>query len=74
MPGFRVLAANYLDIANDEHPLLFKEVESLIGTVNVTAAEVAELMLRSKDAETTLQEIIELLKKGEIRRSEDKNG
>jgi len=69
MPGFRILASNYLDISDDDHPLLFKEIESLIKTVNITAAQVAEEILRSEDPEIALRGVIELLKKKKSERT-----
>lgn len=73
MPGFRVLASNYLDVSDDDdHPLLFKEIESLIGNVNITAAQVGEEILRSEDAEIALRGVIELLKKKKSERTKMK--
>ena len=62
MHGFRILASNYLDISSDEHPHLFAEIESLLDSVNLTAAQVAEEILRIEDPETALLEVIKLLK------------
>lgn len=61
--GFRVLASNYHSLK--EHPL-FAEIDSLIETVEVTPAEVAEALMRSDDVEIALKGLIKLLtdKKG----------
>ncbi|XP_021714652.1 AAA-ATPase At2g18193-like [Chenopodium quinoa] len=72
MPGFIILASNYLEIAlNDEHPL-FGEIETLFQTVNVTAAEISEELLRADDAETALRGVVQLLKKKHFERKESK--
>ncbi|KAF3332753.1 mitochondrial chaperone BCS1 [Carex littledalei] len=56
--GFRVLASNYHSLK--EHPL-FAEIDSLIETVEVTPAEVAEALMRSDDVEIALKGLIKLL-------------
>ncbi|KAL2905536.1 hypothetical protein RDABS01_004246 [Bienertia sinuspersici] len=68
MPAFRILASNYLQMNlhdehehEHEHPL-FGEIERLLQTVNVTAAEVSEEMLRSDDTEVVLRGVVHLLK------------
>uniref|UniRef100_A0A803L6X0 ATPase AAA-type core domain-containing protein n=1 Tax=Chenopodium quinoa TaxID=63459 RepID=A0A803L6X0_CHEQI len=72
MPGLIILASNYLEIAlNDDHPL-FGEIETLIQTVNVTAAEISEELLRADDAETALRGVVQLLKKKHFERKESK--
>lgn len=60
MPGFMVLAYNYLQVFTD-HPL-FGDIESLLKTVNATPAEVAEELMRSEDVDTALGGVVELLK------------
>lgn len=56
--GFRVLAANYLDIKDH---FLFKEIEELIETTEVTPADVAEQLLKSDGADITLKGLIDFL-------------
>ncbi|KAJ4822965.1 hypothetical protein Tsubulata_000328, partial [Turnera subulata] len=56
--GFRTLASNYLGV--EDHKL-FGEIEELIGTTEVTPAEVAEQLMRSDEPETVLDELIEFL-------------
>lgn len=57
--GFRVFAKNYLDI--DEH-WRFEEIEELIKTMNVTPAEVAEELMKSDDADVSLEGLLHFLK------------
>ncbi|VFQ82118.1 unnamed protein product [Cuscuta campestris] len=59
MPGFKVLAHNYLQISHDH--ALFPEIERLLKMVNATPAEVAEELMRSEDANIALQGVIEML-------------
>lgn len=59
MPGFKVLAQNYLEISNDH--ALIPEIERLLKMVNATPAEVAEELLRSEDADIALLGVIEML-------------
>ncbi|GKV41587.1 hypothetical protein SLEP1_g49093 [Rubroshorea leprosula] len=59
--AFRILASNYLDINNRDHPL-FGEIESLIQSTEVTPAEVAEELMRSEDADLALQGLVNFLK------------
>ncbi|KAH9696269.1 protein HYPER-SENSITIVITY-RELATED 4 [Citrus sinensis] len=56
--GFKMLASNYLGIA--EHPL-FVEIEKLIETAKVTPADVAEQLLRNEEPELALSGLIEFL-------------
>ncbi|GLT82757.1 hypothetical protein SLE2022_011050 [Rubroshorea leprosula] len=59
--AFRILASNYLDISNRDHPL-FGEIKSLIQSTEVTPAEVAEELMRSEDADLALQGLVNFLK------------
>ncbi|CAI9110827.1 OLC1v1010916C1 [Oldenlandia corymbosa var. corymbosa] len=56
--GFKILAANYLDIKDH---FLFKETENLIATTEVTPAEVAEQLLRDDQVDVVLQGLIDFL-------------
>ncbi|KAF5478566.1 hypothetical protein F2P56_005114 [Juglans regia] len=56
--GFKQLAFNYHRIS--EHQL-FGEIEGLIGEVKVTPAEVAGELMKSKDAEVSLQGLVKFL-------------
>ncbi|KAM7520170.1 hypothetical protein LguiB_019132 [Lonicera macranthoides] len=56
--GFKLLAANYLDIKAHK---LFGEIEELIRTTEVTPAEVAEQLLKSDDPDVTLIGLIGFL-------------
>ncbi|PIA55831.1 hypothetical protein AQUCO_00700272v1 [Aquilegia coerulea] len=60
--GFKLLASNYLQIQN--HPL-FEEIEVLMKNVNVTPAKVAEELMKSDDAETSLEGLINFLESKE---------
>uniref|UniRef100_A0A0E0EC38 AAA+ ATPase domain-containing protein n=1 Tax=Oryza meridionalis TaxID=40149 RepID=A0A0E0EC38_9ORYZ len=57
--AFRTLAHNYF-LVND-HPL-FPEVRELLAGVEVTPAEVSEMMLRCEDADVALRGLTELLR------------
>ncbi|MCL7046441.1 hypothetical protein MKW94_001998 [Papaver nudicaule] len=59
-PGFRILASNYLSV--DEHQL-FGEIEELIQDSETTPAEVAEELMKSDDADVSLNGLVEFLKK-----------
>ncbi|KAL6207463.1 hypothetical protein ACLB2K_018421 [Fragaria x ananassa] len=56
--GFKTLAYNYLQIK--EHPL-FTEIEELINYKEATPAEVAGELMKSDDAEVSLQGLIKFL-------------
>ncbi|KAJ4770392.1 P-loop containing nucleoside triphosphate hydrolases superfamily protein [Rhynchospora pubera] len=58
--GFRVLASNYHSLK--DHPL-FSEIDSLIASVKVTPAEVAEALMRSDNVEIALNGLIKMLNK-----------
>ncbi|XP_049396128.1 AAA-ATPase At3g50940-like [Solanum stenotomum] len=58
--GFKLLAANYLGIKDHK---LFKEIEDLIDTANVTPAEVAEQLLKEDEAEDSLKGLINFIHK-----------
>ncbi|KAH0685400.1 hypothetical protein KY290_016670 [Solanum tuberosum] len=58
--GFKLLAANYLGIKDHK---LFKEIEELIDTANVTPAEVAEQLLKEDEAEDSLKGLINFIHK-----------
>ncbi|KAJ1408849.1 P-loop containing nucleoside triphosphate hydrolase [Sesbania bispinosa] len=59
--GFKLLASNYLEISSDHH--LFGEVEGLIEDIQITPAQVAEELMKSEDAEVTLEGFVKLLKR-----------
>ncbi|GKV29595.1 hypothetical protein SLEP1_g38504 [Rubroshorea leprosula] len=59
--GFRILASNYLDINNRDHPL-FGEIESLIESTEVTLVEVARELMTSEDADLALRGLAKLIK------------
>ncbi|XP_027076157.2 AAA-ATPase At3g50940 [Coffea arabica] len=56
--GFRILAANYLEIKDH---CLFKEIEELIAATEVTPAEVAEQLLKNDEADVILEGLIDFL-------------
>ncbi|GJN32468.1 hypothetical protein PR202_gb20982 [Eleusine coracana subsp. coracana] len=57
--AFKTLAKNYFLL--DDHPL-FPEIQDLLSEVEVTPADVSEMLLRSDDADIALQGLTELLK------------
>ncbi|KAF0908751.1 hypothetical protein E2562_028570 [Oryza meyeriana var. granulata] len=56
--AFKTLAHNYFLV--DDHPL-FPEIQELISQVEVTPAEVSEMLLRCEDADVALRGLVELL-------------
>ncbi|KDO71006.1 hypothetical protein CISIN_1g009791mg [Citrus sinensis] len=71
--GFRLLAANYLGITDCEHKLV-AEIETLLKTINITPAQVAEQFMKSEDADVALAALIKLLKEKERNGSGDVDG
>lgn len=71
--GFRLLAANYLGISDGEHKLV-AEIETLLKTINITPAQVAEQFMKSEDADVALAALIKLLKEKERNGSGDVDG
>ncbi|OVA18770.1 AAA+ ATPase domain [Macleaya cordata] len=59
--GFRLLASNYLSIKS--HHQLFGEIEELIQDSQITPAEVAEELMKSDDADTSLDGLVKFLKR-----------
>uniref|UniRef100_A0A0A9DND3 Uncharacterized protein n=1 Tax=Arundo donax TaxID=35708 RepID=A0A0A9DND3_ARUDO len=55
--AFKTLARNYFLI--DDHAL-FPAIQVLLSTVEVTPAEVTEMLLRSEDADVALQGLVKL--------------
>ncbi|KAE8818853.1 AAA-ATPase [Hordeum vulgare] len=70
--AFRKLAWNYHLI--DGHPL-FPGIQELLAVVEVTPAEVSEMLLRSEDADVALQVLMEFLQErsGAVKEPEDKH-
>jgi chaperone BCS1 len=56
--AFRILANNYHAI--DSHST-YPEIEELIKEVNVTPAEVAEVLMRNDDTDVALDDLVKLL-------------
>lgn len=56
--AFKQLAFNYHGVRNDQ---LFEQIEGLILEVEVTPAEVAGELMRSRDAQISLQRLIDFL-------------
>lgn len=56
--GFKLLANNYLGVKDHS---LFREIEELIGTTEVTPAEVAEQLLKSDEPDVSLASLIGFL-------------
>ncbi|KAH9663057.1 AAA-ATPase [Citrus sinensis] len=71
--GFRLLAANYLGITDGEHKLV-AEIETLLKTISITPAQVAEQFMKSEDADVALAALIKLLKAKERNGSGDVDG
>ena len=56
--AFRTLARNYFLV--DDHDL-FPEIQELLSAVDVTPAEVSEMLLRSEDVDVALRGLKEFL-------------
>ncbi|KAF5202706.1 Aaa-atpase, partial [Thalictrum thalictroides] len=56
--GFKLLAYNYLKVS---HHGVFKEIEKLLETTNVTPAEVAETLMRDEDPDVSLEELLGII-------------
>uniref|UniRef100_A0ACD5UYW2 Uncharacterized protein n=1 Tax=Avena sativa TaxID=4498 RepID=A0ACD5UYW2_AVESA len=56
--AFKTLARNYFLV--DDHPL-FREIQGLLAKVDLTPAEVSEMLLRSEDVDIALQGLMEFL-------------
>ncbi|XP_050383827.1 AAA-ATPase At2g18193-like [Argentina anserina] len=72
--GFRVLASNYLGIHESNPHHLSGEIEGLIGSTDVTPAEVAEELMKSDDADVTLKGLVNFLKKKKVENEKMKEG
>ncbi|XP_051141036.1 AAA-ATPase At5g17760-like isoform X2 [Andrographis paniculata] len=59
--GFKLLASTYLNVNDPDHPR-FPEIEGLIEEMKVTPAEVAEELMKSDNAETSLEGLLNFLK------------
>lgn len=59
MNGFKTLASTYLDIKHQHWR--FREIEELLGSVQVTPAEVAEELMKTSDADVCLGGLVDLL-------------
>ncbi|KAK8685798.1 hypothetical protein V6N13_124832 [Hibiscus sabdariffa] len=60
--GFRILASNYLGIGSKYNPF-FGEIDGLLKSTEASPAEVAEELMRSDDANTSLQGLVDFLKR-----------
>ncbi|KAF3440710.1 hypothetical protein FNV43_RR18996 [Rhamnella rubrinervis] len=69
--GFRILAANYLGVGGNHHRLS-GEIESLIESMEVTPAEIAEELMKSDDVDFALEGLVEFLKRKKVEMNEKK--
>ncbi|KAL6227116.1 hypothetical protein ACLB2K_001075 [Fragaria x ananassa] len=69
--AFRTLASNYLGIHKSNPHHLCEEIESLIGSTEVTPAAVAGELMKSDDADVVLEGLLKFLK--EKKAVDDKN-
>lgn len=68
--AFKQLVINYLDITQHE---LFEKIEVLLGQVQVTPAEIAEVLTKVGDATECLQDLIKFLEDKKMVKEEIKN-
>uniref|UniRef100_R7VZH5 Putative mitochondrial chaperone bcs1 n=1 Tax=Aegilops tauschii TaxID=37682 RepID=R7VZH5_AEGTA len=66
--AFRTLAGNYHLV--DDHAL-FPEIRELLSVVEVTPAEVSEMLLRSEDVDVALRVLIEFLQQRRCKTNEE---
>lgn len=71
--GFKLLAANYLQIGHTQHRL-FPEIETLLDATEVTPAQIAEELMKSEDPDVSLQGLVKLLKRKKLEQEEEDNG
>ncbi|XP_048493169.1 AAA-ATPase At3g50940-like [Beta vulgaris subsp. vulgaris] len=69
MPGFMVLASNYLGL--EEHSL-FEKIEKLLETTEVSPAEVAEELIRSDDPDIALAGVVKMLEGKKLKQVSEK--
>lgn len=69
--GFKILVSNYLDVAGKQHHLC-GEIESLVDSMEVTPAVIAEELMKSDDADVALQGLVSFLKRKKIEINEKK--
>ncbi|KNA10079.1 hypothetical protein SOVF_147730 [Spinacia oleracea] len=68
MPGFRILALNYLNISGEHH--LFREIEQLIEDTKVSPAQVAEELIRSDDPDIALSSLVKMLREHQLEQTQ----
>ncbi|XP_041021267.1 AAA-ATPase At2g18193-like [Juglans microcarpa x Juglans regia] len=61
--GFKLLASNYLGLHHRSSHHLYREIEGLIDSTEVTPAEVAEELMKSDDANVAFAELVNFLKR-----------
>lgn len=69
--GFRILANSYLGVSGNQHRLS-GEIESMIDSMEVTPAEVAEELMKSDDVDVALEGLVNFLKRKKVEISEKK--
>ncbi|XP_038879822.1 AAA-ATPase At3g50940-like [Benincasa hispida] len=70
--GFKLLAANYLQIGPTGHRL-FPEIKTLLDATEVTPAQIAEELMKSEDADMSLEGLVKLLKRKKMEQEEEDN-
>lgn len=59
--SFKLLAGNYLQIHGSHR--LFPEIETLLTETQVTSAQIAEELMKSEDADVSLNGLVNVLKR-----------
>lgn len=69
--GFKILASNYLGIKIHK---LFSDIEKLVAEVEATPAEIAEQLMKSEEADVSLEGLVKFLQAKKIASSESTAG
>ncbi|KAH7519994.1 hypothetical protein FEM48_Zijuj08G0096600 [Ziziphus jujuba var. spinosa] len=69
--GFKILASNYLGVHGNQHHLC-GEIESIVDSMEVTPAEIAEELMKNDDADVALTGLVNFLKRKKIEIDENK--
>lgn len=69
--GFSTLALTYLQIPHTDQSRLYLETKDWISKCQITAAQVAEMLMKGEDADIALRGLLEFMKKREMKEEND---